>query len=120
MYWAGLREGAELEYTRTSDGTTYVRYLTGSAKAGAPGADYVVVATYPQPGAYERVSSIADQRHFFTADLANEGLAVIKPDRPQNIYVVYPDSAYQIEVYAPTANAARQLVFGGAIRPVAS
>jgi hypothetical protein len=118
VYWAGQRQGTRLEYTRRTDGTTYVRYLTGAASAGAPGAGYVVVATYPQPDAYTRVTRAAREENLFTADLPKDGVAVIKPDRPGNIYLVYPDRQYQIEVYAPSAEAARELVFGGAIRPV--
>ena len=119
LYWAGERPRARLELTRTADGTTYVRYLTGTAKAGAPGAGYVVVATYPQPDAYARVSSAARREHYFTADLPGRGRAVIRPDRPQNIYLVRPGQPYQVEVYAPTDDAARELVFGGAIQPIA-
>jgi hypothetical protein len=118
VYWAGARDGARLEFTRTADGTTYVRYLTGSAQAGALGAGYVVVATYPQPDAYERVTSAAKEEQYFTADLPGRGRAVVKPERPQNVYVVYPGRPYQVEVYAPTADQARQLVFGGAVRPI--
>jgi hypothetical protein len=118
LYWAGPRKGTRLEYTRTSDGTTYVRYLTGSAKAGDAGAGYVVVATYSQPNAYNRVSAIARRKHFFIATVANGGIAVTKPERPQNVYLVYPNHPYQIEVYAPTAARTRRLVFGGAIRRV--
>jgi hypothetical protein len=120
VYWAGARDGARLEFTRTADGTTYVRYLTGSAQAGAPGAGYVVVATYPQPDAYERVTSAAKEEQYFTAELPGRGRAVVKPERPQNVYVVYPGRPYQVEVYAPTADQARQLVFGGAVRPIAT
>jgi hypothetical protein len=118
LYWAGPRKRTRLEYTRMSDGRMYVRYLTGSAKAGAAGAGYVVVATYSQPDAYNRVSAIAKQKHFFVATVANGGIAVAKPNRPQNIYLVYPRQPYQIEVYAPTAAETRKLVFGGAIKPV--
>lgn len=119
LYWAGERPRARLELTRTADGTTYVRYLTGTARAGAPGAGYVVVATYAQPDAYARVTSAARREHYFTADLAGRGRAVIDPDRPQNIYLVHPGQPYQVEVYAPTGDAARKLVFGGAIQPIA-
>ena len=37
VYWAGERPGTSLEYTQTTDGNVYVRYLTGSAKAGDKG-----------------------------------------------------------------------------------
>ena len=118
VYWAGERRGARLEYTRRNDGSTFVRYLTGSAKPGNRSAGYVVVATYAQPDAYKRVSTIASQKHLAVKRIADRGIAVTRSGRPQNIYVVYPDQPYQVEVYAPTAAEARHLVFTGAITPV--
>jgi hypothetical protein len=53
-------------------------------------------------------------------ELPGRGRAVVKPERPQNVYVVYPGRPYQVEVYAPSADQARQLVFGGAVRPIAT
>jgi len=117
LYWAGART-ARIEYTRRTDGTTFVRYLTGDAKAGDPSARYVVVATYSQPDAYERVTAIAARSHLFKVQLADGGAAVTRPGRPQNIYLVYPKLPYQVEIYAPTPSAARRLVFTGAIKPV--
>jgi hypothetical protein len=119
LYWAGPRRGTRLEFTRTADGTTYVRYLTGSASVGTTGAGHVVVATYHQPNAFERVTSAAKEQQYFTAELPGRGRAIVKPERPQNVYVVYPGRPYQVEVYAPTAEVARGLVFGGAVRPIA-
>jgi hypothetical protein len=118
VYWAGPRRRTKLEYTEKTDGTIYVRYLTGSAKAGAAGAGYVVVATYPQPRAYQRVKRIAKEKHMFVATLPSGAIAVTRPNRPQNIYVLFPNRAYQIEVYAPNAAETRRLVFGGAIQPI--
>jgi hypothetical protein len=118
IYWAGIRNGARLEYTRTRDGSTYIRYLTGGARPGSRGAGYIVVVTYAQPDAYRRVSAIARQKHLFVASLPNSGIAVTRPGRPQNMYVVYPKLPYQVEVYAPSAEQTRRLVFGGAIEPV--
>ena len=118
LYWAGARPGTRIEYTRKTDGTTFVRYLTGTAKAGDPSAGYVVVATYSQPDAYGRVSAIATRTHLAEKRLASGAIAITRPGRPQNIYLVYPKLPYQIEVYAPTAERARRLVFAGAIKPV--
>jgi hypothetical protein len=109
---------ARLELTRRTDGTTYVRYLTGRAGAGNRSAGYVVVATYAQPDAYGRVSAIASRKHLAVKHLANGGIAVTRPGRPQNIFLVYPDQPYQVEVYAPTAGEARRLVFSGAVAPL--
>jgi len=118
VYWAGERGRARLEYTRRSDGATFVRYLTGSAKPGDRRAGYVVVATYAQPDAYKRVSTIASQKHLAVKRIAGGGIAVTRKGRPQNIYIVYPDQPYQVEVYAPTAGETRHLVFTGAITQV--
>ncbi len=118
LYWAGARRATRIEYTRRTDGTTFVRYLTGHAKAGDPSAGYVVVATYSQPDAYRRVSAIASRSHLTEVRLGDGGVAITRPGRPQNIYLVYPKRPYQIEVYAPTPQRARRLVFAGAIKPV--
>jgi len=118
LYWAGARPATRIEYTRRSDGATFVRYLTAGAKAGDPHAGYVVVATYSQAAAYEHVSAIASRTHLFKAHVGHGGIAVTRPGRRQNIYLVYPNVPYQIEVYAPTSALARQLVFAGAIKPV--
>jgi hypothetical protein len=118
LYWAGARPATRIEYTRRTDGTTFVRYLAGHAKAGDPSAGYVVVATYSQPDAYQRVSAIASRAQLQEARVGDGGIAITRPGRPQNIYLVYPKLPYQIEVYAPTPQRARRLVFAGSIKPV--
>ena len=118
VYWAGERPGTSLEYTQTTDGNVYVRYLTGSAKAGDKGASYVVVATYVQPNAFARVQSIAQRQHLSVERLPNGAIAVTEPRNPRNVHLFFPVEPYQIEVYAPTAVEARRIVRSGAVRPV--
>jgi hypothetical protein len=116
IYWAGRRRGTRLEFTQKTDGTTYVRYLTGTANAGAPAANYVVVATYVQPGALTRVKRTARQQGFSTMNLRGGGVAVTKPGRPENMYVAFPGQPYQIEVYTPRPAETRAIVLAGAIQ----
>jgi hypothetical protein len=118
VFWAGPRAGARIEFTQTTDGSTYVRYLTGSAEAGDKRPDYVVVATYPQPDAYDRATTTARGRGYRIWTLPTGGAAIAPSGASKNVYVVYPDKPYQIEVYAPTASEARRLVFTDAIVPV--
>jgi hypothetical protein len=118
VYWAGKRPPARLEYTEASDGSTYVRYLTGSARAGAKGSAYVVVATYAQPDALDRVRAIARKRHFTVERLPAGAVAVTDPNSPRNIHLVFGKQPYQVEVYAPTAEEAGQIVRSGAVEPV--
>jgi hypothetical protein len=119
VYWAGIRRGTRIEYTRTSDGTTYVRYLTGGALPGNESAGYVVIATYAQPDAYRRVSRTASREGFSVEPLSGGGRVVTRRDRPLNAYVVYRGRPYQIEVYAPRPGHARELALAGVIAPVA-
>jgi hypothetical protein len=113
VYWAGPSPPARIEYTQTSDGTTYVRYLTGGAQAGDKRSGYVVVATYAQPDAYTRVRAVARRNHYGVEELPNGGVAVTQPRSPRNLHIVYPGLPYQIEVYAPTAAEARHIALSG-------
>jgi hypothetical protein len=118
VYWAGERAGASLEYTQTSDGSVYVRYLTGRAKAGDKRASYVVVATYVQPNAFARVQSTARRQRLAIERLPNGAIAVTEPRNARNVHLVFPVQPYQIEVYAPTAEEAHEIVRSGVVMPV--
>jgi hypothetical protein len=118
VYWAGPRLGARIEFTQTTDGSTYVRYLTGSAKAGAKRPNYVVVATYAQPDAYTRATTTARERGYSITTLGDGSVAITKPGRLQNVYLVFPGRPYQVEVFTPRAAEAHRLVSSGSVLPV--
>ena len=119
VYWAGSRPGARIEYTQASDGSTYVRYLTGSAAVGDKRPNFVVVATYPQPDAYARVRRAARANHYTVEQLSGGSIAVTEPRTPKNIHIVSRGRPYQVEVFAPTAAQARSIALSGAVVPVA-
>ena len=48
IYWAGARAGMRLEFSQTSGGTIYVRYLLVGTAAGTL-EPHLTVATYPRP-----------------------------------------------------------------------
>jgi len=119
VYWAGGRPGARMEYTQTTEGRTFVRYLTGSAAVGDRRPRFVVVATYPQPDAFTRVRAAARANHYEVEQLSDGAIAVTEPRTPKNIHIVAPGRPYQVEVFAPTAAEARSIVLSGAVVPVA-
>ena len=118
VYWAGERPRARIEYTQTSNGTTYVRYLTGGAQAGDKRSGYVVVATYAQADAFARVRALARRNHYQIEQLPDGGLAVTQSGSRRNVHIVYPGLPYQVEVYAPAAAEARRVALGGDVVPV--
>lgn len=117
VYWAGERLPARLEYTQASDGSTYVRYLTGSARAGTSGSTYVVIATYAQPNALARVRATARRQHYRVEHVPG-AVAVTDPKSPRNIHLAFDHQPYQVEVYAPTPQQAREIVRSGVLGPV--
>ena len=50
--------------------------------------------------------------------LTGGGIAVINPRFPKSVYIAYPGSNYEVEVFDPSLAHARQLVSSGQITAV--
>jgi hypothetical protein len=118
IYWAGSEPNRTYEVTETTGGSIYVRYLPAGVQVGDPRPDYLTVGTYPQPGALAELKASAAKSHAKTIELSGGGLASIDESKPTSVYVAYPGSDFQIEVYDPTPSRARELVASGSIAPV--
>ncbi len=118
LYWAGAQAGVAYELSRSADGRSYIRYLTGGAEAGDPSASFLAVATYPVAGGFEAVTAEAAKPGNTRIDLPAGGIAVTTPERPLSVYFSYPGADYQVEVYSPKPSAAVTLVQGGKVKPV--
>jgi hypothetical protein len=117
VYWAGPRPGTSYERSRTSDGRIYVRYLPQGVEAGSRRA-YLTVGTYPLPNAVAAVKAISKRTGARTFQVARGGIAVADPAHPMSVYLAFPGSNYEIEVFDPSAVRARQIVAAGRIEPV--
>ena len=118
VFWAGPRSGTTYEYTQTKDGSVFVRYLAEDAEIGDPKPGYLTVATYPLDNGYARVVAASKREGAESEKLQNGGLALVNPERPSSVYLAYPRGKYQVEVYDPSPDRARDLVFSGAVQPV--
>lgn len=117
VYWVGPRAGQTYELTRTSDGRVYIRYLPEGVKAGDPRPQFLTVGTYPRASAYAELKRAASAPGATSRELPRGGLAVVSQGS-SSVYFGYPDAGYQVEVYAPSASSARNLVFGGQVVPI--
>jgi hypothetical protein len=117
VYWAGPRNGYSYELTRTTDGRVYVRYLPEGVKAGDPRPEFLTVGTYPRPKAFAELKRAAKAPGAKSRAIAQGGLAVLSRGS-SSVYFGYPDAGYQVEVFAPGAGAARNLVLGGQVVPI--
>ena len=117
VYWAGPAPGYTYELTRTPDGRIYIRYLHSGTPLGSR-RPVLAIGTYPLKDAPAAISRIAAQQRSKAMRLKGGGLAVQDTKHPTSIYLAYPGSNYQIEVYDPSPARALQLVVSGKIIPI--
>jgi hypothetical protein len=117
IYWAGALPGQTYELTKTSQGSFLVRYLAPGLALGAP-SPQLTVGTYPVANALAAVKRLSLTKGASMMKLTGGGLAVINPRFPKSIYLAYPRSNVEIEVFDPSIGHARQLVTSGQITAV--
>jgi hypothetical protein len=115
IYWAGAEPNTTYELTQTEDGDMYLRYLPAGAKVGDPNAKYFTVGTYAQVDAFAKLKATAQKQGVETITVAGGGLAFQDKTHPRSVYIAYPQSDYQIEVYHPVEGRAKALVRSGRI-----
>lgn len=117
VYWAGPRSGYVYEVTRTPSGRVFVRYLPQGFVAGDTRPEFMTVATYPTSGAYDNLRR-ATKTGGSAIAVADGGIALTWHHSTTNVYLAYPDTNYQVEVFNPVPGHARKLLLNGAIAPI--
>ncbi len=118
VYWAGPVPDRTYELTRTSDDRIFIRYLPHAVPVGIRRAAYTIVGTYPVDNAYTVLQGLAKKHDENSFSAPVGGFAVYSTAQPSNIYLAYPGSNRQIEVYDPSPTRARQLISSGQVAPV--
>jgi hypothetical protein len=116
IYWAGPTAHVKYELTQTPDGRYFVRYLPESVAVGSS-TQYLFVATFPMTNAFAATTQVANRSSSVKLPVS-KGVAFYSRSTPKNIYLAFPGSNYQIEVFDPDPQHARQLVAQGQIEPV--
>jgi hypothetical protein len=117
IYWAGPQDGATYELTENPDGSANVRYLPAGASTSDP-TPYLTVATYPLRNAFADTVAASRRSGAVKLNVAARGVAFYESGRPTNVYEAFQGSDYQIEVFAPSAHQARQIVTAGRVAHV--
>lgn len=118
IYWIGPRPRRTYELTRTSSGRIFIRYLPPGAEIGNRSADYTIVGTYPVSDALDVLRKLSTQEGEKGVLAPGGGLAVYSIEAPNNVYVAFPGSDVQIEVFDPRPQRALRLVTSGRVAPV--
>ncbi len=117
IYWAGPIPGTHYELTQTSKGSIYVRYLPQGVPIGT-NARHTLVGSYPVDNASKVLQGLAKEDGEISFPAPGSGIAVYSKSSPTNVYLAYPDSNVQIEVFDPSPARARGLITSGQIAPV--
>jgi hypothetical protein len=117
IYWAGERAGTELELSQPGEGRTYVRYLTGGAKAGDSRPDFLTVGTYEQADPVAALRRQAKRETGVLGKAPGGATVYFGRENPSSVYLAYPGVEVEIEVYDPNFKEALQLVQSGQIVP---
>jgi hypothetical protein len=116
IYWAGDQEdGTTLELSRPGRGRTYVRYLTGDAEAGDKRADFLTVSTYVQPNAVASLRRQGERSGGTISDAPGNATVYFDRKNPRSVYLAYPGTPVEVEVFDPSFKRALRLVDSGQI-----
>ena len=110
IFWAGARPDLQYELTQASDGRVWIRYLPNDAQIGEKDTPYLTVGTYPVANAFAATSRVAQQPSSTRVDVGDDAVAFYAKERPNNVYLAFKGSDYQVEVFDPDAGAAKELV----------
>lgn len=118
IYWAGEQPPAQLELTEEEKGSIYLRYLPPGTEAGDPNPGFLTVGTYPILDAVAALRRTADKAGVTLQYLADGGVVLPNPSSEGSVYLAYPGTDLQIEVYDPSPGRSLRLIRSGAIGPV--
>ena len=118
VYWAGPQPDARYELFEADDGRIYVRYLTGDGVVGDPRPNFLTVGTYPVTDAVGALRLQSEQPGNRIRDVGDGGVMLVNRAARQHVYVAYPNSDYQVEVFDPKPNRAEKLVTSGKVVPI--
>jgi hypothetical protein len=117
VYWIGPRPATMYEVTQATK-RMYVRYLPKGVKAGDP-RGFLTIGTYAVTDAYNVMRKNARATGSGVLRVPGGGIAVVSDTHPTSVYVAFPGSSYQIEVYHPQAAIARRTALSGQVKAVA-
>jgi hypothetical protein len=118
VYWAGEIARRALELTNAPGSRAFVRYLPPGTRAGDPRARFTTVATYAVGNGVAAVTRVSHEPGAVTIHAPGGAVAISSSARPTSVYVAFPGSSSEVEVFNPDPATARFLVTSGKIVPV--
>ena len=109
VFWAGAMKDAKYTLNAANTDQIYVRYLPKGKGVSDTKPDYRVIATYKQVNAFAATVAAGNQSNGVTFSSSDGAIIYYNKVSPNNIYLAYKSSDFQIEVFDPDQNTAVQL-----------
>ena len=119
IYWAGPMSRMTYELTLLADGSSSVRYLPPGVPVGDP-RPYLQIATWKFAHAFAATRHAASRAGTVKLNVGPGAVAFYDADRPIDVWEAFKGLDYQVEVFAPSAQEAQQIVTGGEIQDAGS
>jgi hypothetical protein len=117
IYWAGQTAGTDLELSQPAPDRTYVRYLPTGVEAGDP-KPFLTVSSYSFEDPTAALRSRSQEPGGVLATAPGNGTVYFSREDPKSVYLAYPETEVEIEVFAPEFKEALELATSGHIVPV--
>lgn len=117
VFWAGSKSGYTYELTKTTKGV-FVRYLPPGVPLGDNHPKYTTIASYPFKNAFAATRKTGKKKGAITRSLPGGGIAIANDSEPKSVYVSFPGTNVQVEVFDPSSARARRIAFTGRVVPV--
>ena len=118
VYWAGEQEGKRYELTVSEEGNIFIRYLDPDVEVGSREVASLTIGTYPVQNAYAALQKTGKQEGALKGETPDGGLVVSNEASANSVYVAYPGSDFQIEVYDPNPQVAFETATSGQVEPI--
>jgi hypothetical protein len=117
IYWVGSRAGTTYELKKTSNGNVYVRYLPQGVQVGVD-KPYLTIGTYPVQNALAVTQAQSTKADAVRIPIGGGAVAFYNKTHNTSVYLAFPGSDVQVEVYDPTSGTAVHLVSSRRVAPV--
>jgi len=105
-YWSGPETNALYSLIANANGQVFVRYLTNGQGLSDTSAKYRVIASYPQANAYSVTQAAGNQANAISFINADGAQVFYSKSYSTNVYLAFPESQYEIEIFDPGSGVA--------------
>jgi len=100
-YWSGPETNALYSLIANSNGQVFVRYLNDGQGLSDTAPKYRVIASYPQVNAYSVTQAAGNQANAISFINADGAQVFYSKSYASNVYLAYPESAFEVEIFDP-------------------